>query len=204
MSPTVIEGIGYVASALIVLSLAMTSVVRLRLISLAGSAAYVVYGSLIGAWPVVVANAVIVLLNIWNLYREFRRPGDLGVTPIDPGAPFLADFLDHHMADIHKHEPAFNPAEANTAYVYMREGMPAGAVMGIRHGQTLALTLDYVLPVWRDSRLGNWLYGEGAAALKRDGVTTLIAEPSTGVHRDYLLGVGFTPDIEGRLTKALS
>ena len=41
------EIVGYVASALVVLSLTMTSVVRLRTISLAGSIVFVVYGILI-------------------------------------------------------------------------------------------------------------------------------------------------------------
>ena len=50
------ELIGYLASALIVVSLAMRSVVRLRTISLVGSVTFVVYGLLIGSWPVVVSR----------------------------------------------------------------------------------------------------------------------------------------------------
>ncbi len=52
------ELIGYVASALVVTSLAMTSVVRLRTISLAGSVTFVVYGLLIGSVPIVITNVV--------------------------------------------------------------------------------------------------------------------------------------------------
>ncbi|WP_353081204.1 GNAT family N-acetyltransferase [Tessaracoccus lapidicaptus] len=203
MSPIIIESIGYLASALIVVSLAMTSVVRLRIISLLGSLAYTVYGSLIGAWPVVIANGVIVLLNIWNLRKEFRRPGDLGVASIDASAPFLEDFLKHHLPDIHRHMPEFEAQKANTAYVYMREGMPAGAVMGVREGTNLHLTLDYVLPAFRDSRLGKWLYREGAGALTKEGITTLTASPGVALHRDYLVEVGFSPDPSGTLRKAL-
>jgi hypothetical protein len=39
------EVIGYLASLLVVASLAMTSVVRLRILSLAGSLTFIVYGS---------------------------------------------------------------------------------------------------------------------------------------------------------------
>ena len=53
------ELVGYVASALVVASLAMTSVVRLRTISLAGSVTFVVYGVLIGSVPIIITNASI-------------------------------------------------------------------------------------------------------------------------------------------------
>ncbi|CAB4365662.1 unannotated protein [freshwater metagenome] len=53
--------IGYVASAFVVLSLAMTSVVRLRMISLVGALAFIVYGVRLGSPPIVVTNGSILL-----------------------------------------------------------------------------------------------------------------------------------------------
>lgn len=82
MSP--IELLGYAASAGVVLSFAMKSVVRLRTVSVVGSGLYVAYGVIIGAWPVVVTNAVVVALNAANLWRELRpapRPG-AGIHPL--------------------------------------------------------------------------------------------------------------------------
>jgi hypothetical protein len=74
------EVVGYVASALVVLSLAMTSVVRLRMISLVGSVAFVVYGVLIESVPIVLTNVAIAALNLWFLRNElgghrFTRSG---------------------------------------------------------------------------------------------------------------------------------
>ena len=68
LSPT--EIIGYVASLLVVVSLAMTSVVRLRTISLVGSVAFVVYGVLISSVPILITNAAIAVLNVWFLRAE--------------------------------------------------------------------------------------------------------------------------------------
>src|SRR5690606_31118923 len=64
------EAVGYLASALVVLSLTMTSVVRLRTISLAGSIAFVVYGAMLGAVPILISNAVIAAINVWFLRSE--------------------------------------------------------------------------------------------------------------------------------------
>ena len=52
LSPQVIEAIGYLASFLVVLSLSMRSVVRLRHASLCGGLVYTLYGALISSWPI--------------------------------------------------------------------------------------------------------------------------------------------------------
>ena len=52
---TVYELIGYLGSALIVVSLAMSSIIRLRIVNLAGAVVFSFYGVLIGSIPVIVA-----------------------------------------------------------------------------------------------------------------------------------------------------
>ena len=52
------EGFGYAASLIILVSLLMTNVFRLRMINLAGSLCFSLYGWLIGSWPVCIINLV--------------------------------------------------------------------------------------------------------------------------------------------------
>lgn len=198
------ELVGYLASALIVASLAMTSVVKLRVISLIGSLVYVAYGVLIGSWPVILTNAIIAGLNVWNLRREFGSNRDLGAVPISPDAPFLADFITSHRNDIAKTQPTFSGVpKGATALLLTRDGLPAGAVIGQREGDEFHLVLDYVMAAHRDSRLGQWLYGDGSKVLRDLGVHTVVAPQSPEGHRSYLERVGFVRDPRGRLVKHL-
>jgi hypothetical protein len=64
-----IEWIGYAASITVVISLTMTAIVKLRIINSIGCLLFVVYGLYVKAYPVALANAVIVLINIHNLYK---------------------------------------------------------------------------------------------------------------------------------------
>ena len=65
--------LGYAASILIATSLLMRSIVRLRLINMAGAATFSVYGFLIGAYPVAALNLMTTAINIVQLVRLQRR-----------------------------------------------------------------------------------------------------------------------------------
>ncbi len=191
------EVVGYLASALVVVSLAMTSVVRLRIISLLGSITFVVYGALIGSAPILITNALIAGINVWFLRKEFAsgssRGVDLGVSHIRPDSPFLADFVAFHLVDIHRFQPDFHLPDGDDVVTLLlnRDGLPAGLLIGRRTGSTLTIDLDYVLGPYRDSRIGRWLYGPGAAVFRADGIDALRSAGTTDTHRKYLERVGF-------------
>jgi hypothetical protein len=198
MGFTPVELVGYVASALVVASLAMTSVVRLRIVSLVGSLVFVAYGALLPSVPIIITNAAVAGLNVWFLRREFSAHRDLGAVPIAPDAPFLLDFLRSHAADIATFHPDFDaPLPGDVALVLTRDGLPAGALVGTRDGSTLHLRLDYVMSAYRDSRIGQWLYGKGAKVFTGAGLERILAAPATPELRSYLLSVGFESTGEG-------
>jgi hypothetical protein len=196
MSPTMVELIGYAGSVLVVLSFTMRRIVPLRLVSVGGAIITAVYGLMIQAWPVVITNLVIVCIHAWHLYREFTRSHEFGLVPVEPTSPFLIDFLSGHMPDIRKFQPDFTETVPNdVAYIYMRDGMPAGALLGSRQDDRLNVHLDYVLPAFRDTRLGNWLYEHGGSRpLRSVGLHEIAARAGTEAHRRFLESMGFTAD----------
>ena len=206
-----VELVGYLASALVVLALTMTSVVRLRMVSLAGSITFFVYGSLIDSAPIMITNGSIAVINMWFLRKEFASGSphgrDLGVSHIRADSPFLADFIAFHLIDIHRFLPDFRLPTGDDVVTLLlnRDGLPAGMLIGRRDGSTLTIDLDYVLGPYRDSRLGRWLYGPGAQVFRADGIDQLLCAGTTDTHRKYLERVGFhpSPDDPDQYTLAL-
>lgn len=193
--PAWVEVVGYVASALIVVSLAMRSTLRLRIINLLGCLAFVIYGSIIHAWPVVVSNAIIVCLNIYYLVQYFRTRRDVGVVPVAPDAPYLQDFLAANANDIREFQPTFSGLSPDSlAWLLMRDGLPVGVFAGRRDGDVLRVEVDHVTPSYRDSRLGQWLHSDGSKVFRDAGIRALVADPGTITHREYLGRVGFHAD----------
>ena len=62
-----IEWIGYVASAIVLISLSLSSLVKLRIYNLFGAALFSFYGFYIGSLPVGIMNLAICLFDIYYL-----------------------------------------------------------------------------------------------------------------------------------------
>lgn len=187
-----VEVIGYVATALVVASLAMTSVVKLRSIALAGSLVFIAYGVLTGSWPVALANTVLAAFNLAHLRRELSRSSSVTAVEIDPQAPFLVDFLAAHAVDITHSQPDYHPGPHDTfARLLNRDGLPAGVLIGEPAGKELIVKLDYVTPAYRDSMGARWLFGPGRTTFTDAGFTRLVTQAHTSVHRNYLEMMGF-------------
>ncbi len=63
----ILEWTGYIASAIILVSYLMKNVTKLRIIGTVGCIFFVIYGSLIPSWPIVITNGVIVIINLYYL-----------------------------------------------------------------------------------------------------------------------------------------
>lgn len=64
-----LEIFGYIGTALVLLSMMMTSVERLRLLNAAGSVVTGLYAALSGTWPVVLLNVGMLVINAYHLVR---------------------------------------------------------------------------------------------------------------------------------------
>ena len=89
-----IEAVGYLASALIVLSITQKSILRLRLLGFAGGLTFLVYSLAIGAYPIAVVNVIAASIHAWYLRKLIRRKDEVfRVLHVLPESRYLLDFL---------------------------------------------------------------------------------------------------------------
>lgn len=192
---TWLEVLGYTASALIAASLMMTSVVRLRVVNLVGSATFLLYGVLIEAPPVVVANAFIVVVHVVFLRRMLLVPESFQVVAVPSDSPILRRFVDRYAADMATFFRPYEPAPGDLCLLVFDDLTPVGLFVGCdEEPGTMQVEIDYASPGYRDLRLGRFLYGNGARELTTRGYRSLISDPGSPPHRRYLERMGFRPD----------
>ena len=72
------ETLGWVATTLFVGSYFFTRPALLRAMQMAGATLWIVYGAMIGAIPVVVANGLVFAVAAWTLVRSRAATGAAG------------------------------------------------------------------------------------------------------------------------------
>jgi hypothetical protein len=198
----VIEVFGYLASAVIILSLTMSSVVKLRLVGLVGATMFGIYGALVGSIPVVVTNVVIIGLHSYFLTKAYRDEEYFTLLEVQPDSPYLLQFLEFHADDIRRIHPDFTyqPVGEHLVVFVLRDMVPAGVFIGRRGGEegVMDVELDFVIPQYRDLRPAAFLFGSSREAFAEWGVTRLAVTATTGTLRSYLVKVGFVAVADDR------
>ena len=82
-SKVIIELIGYAGSALVLVSMLMTSVIRLRIINLIGSVIFAIYALLIRSYPTAIMNFCLAAINIYHLRRLLKEQKQYDLIEMD-------------------------------------------------------------------------------------------------------------------------
>ena len=190
----VINIVGYLASAIVAYSMMLKSIIQLRLINMVGSIFVVLYCLFIRAYPLLVLNSFMALVNMYYLLLYYNKSGHFRLLRVDNNATYLNEFLLYYYNDIVKYFPKFmSPYDEEFTYFYvMRHMMITGIfVVKINLDETAEIMLDYVIPEYRDTRIGSFLYNDNDNYFKDIGIQTFILKNPTPKQRKYLGGTGF-------------
>jgi len=195
MQPWALEALGYLASVLVAISLTMSSIVRLRMINLAGSLVFAVYGYLIGSYPVAAVNIFIAVVNVVYLRRMMTSREGFRILETSADSEYLGHFLDHYRQEIRRFFPSFSrdAPESSIGLFVLRDMVPAGVLLGDQRDDRLDVRLDFVIPQFRDFKVGRFLFDECAEYFRSRGIREIRSTGGTPAHAAYLRRIGFEP-----------
>ena len=191
-----VEMIGYLGSTLVVFSMLMTSVVKLRVVNTIGSVIFMCYALVIGSYPTALMNLCLIAINVVQLNRLFRDQKQYDMIEAGPGDRYVSYFLQKNLDDIREWFPSFSPEGkmGDTVFLVCCGSQPASVFIGNRvRPDTLEILLDYAAPVYRDTSAGRYLYGQ----LMQKGFRTLVFRETAPKHVPYLKKTGFRKNSEG-------
>ena len=186
-----LEIFGYIGSALVVISLLMASVVKLRIINTIGSVISGTYALIIGSFPLALMNISLIIINVYYLYKLLKTKQQFEIIKSAGDDGFVKYFIDRYHDDIDNFFPCVNlqTNENQVAFIVCCNGNPAGILVGTDMGEGVVdVLVDYATPAYRDCSVGAYLY----ANLKKVGVNKLMfAQNKTEEHISYLTKMGF-------------
>ena len=190
------EWIGYAGSVIVLISLLMKSLLKLRWINLVGSLLFAIYGLSIKAWPVFGINAVIAVIDGWFLFRMLKDTDYFDLAPLkEIGTEYFKKFFLYHETDIKAFFPAstFEELVGLETYILFRNMLPVGFFSMRVEGENAKVVADYVVAEYRDFKTGVFLYRIKRMYFKQMGVKRFIADSGGKAHQHYLRRNGFRP-----------
>ncbi len=203
----ILEWIGYGASLLIALSMAISSIVKFRVVNLVGAALFSAYGFLIGSIPVGVMNGFIVLVDLYFLVQFLSKKELFETLEVNGTNKYLLRFIEFHKNDIQKFYPNFSYASTSKTveYLVLRDMTVAGILIVEKQDEaTLKVILDYVTPQMRDFKNGRFAYLSLQTIFANEGYKRFIADKTSPEHIKYLVKMGFTDSSDGYLEMPLT
>ena len=190
---TLYEILGYLASGFVALSLTMSRIFYLRIINLIGAITFCIYGLLIEAYPVVVVNAVIAVINLYYLRQMFTSTEYFRLIEVNPTGLYLKEFLKFYGDDIQQIIPDFvhQPKEGQIVLLVLRDMIGAGLLIGNQENDQFFIKLDYVIPGYRDFKSGQFIFRDSRDFFADRGIKLLKTTARRQLHSRYLERVGF-------------
>ena len=189
MNATTVEIIGYVGSALVLVSFLMASVVKLRVVNAIGSGIFAAYALIIHSYPTMIMNICLVLINLYYLWKLRNSDPNYRMLRVSPTDQYLSAFLNHHEADIAACFPGRNwdTSALDRAYLICHGDETAGVLMGAEEAGVLNIALDYTTPTYRDTSVARYLL-DHLPAEKLSALRYQNAEPN---HLGFLKKMGY-------------
>lgn len=193
-----LEWLGYLASVLIAVSLLMSSLVKLRWLNLVGSTVFAVYGLLINAIPVVISNTIIIFINIYYLYKIYTEKEYFKLIEINQSDEYLKSFFNFYKNGIKRFFPDFNFEidKAAVRFYILRNMVAAGVFIASEYDkESLFIDLDFVMPEYRDFKIGAFIFENNEKYFKDKGYKRLLSYASDKEHNTYLRRMGFVETV---------
>ena len=199
-----IELFGYLGSALVVVSMLMTSVYKLRIINLTGSVIFAIYALIIKSYPTALMNFFLVGINVYHLVKLGSTKKSYDLVRVEKDDGFVNYLLSLYGDDIRQYFPDYKKslADCELGYIVCCNNAPAGIALARREEKnpgSLNLMVDYSTPVYRDCSVGQFLYEK----LKEEGFAELSYEGDNPAHQAYVQKMGFEKKAGSRYVKKI-
>jgi len=194
MNIDILAWIGYIASGIVAISLAMSSIIKFRWMNLIGATMFSTYGFLIHAYPVGILNSIIVFVDVYFLITTYSKKELFEILEVKPDNKYLLRFVEFYDADIQKFFPNFSyKPDMNTVSFFVLRNM---SITGLflahqEENHLLKIGLDYVIPEYRDFKNGKYVYSKLRQKFVNAGFTKMLAEGNSPSHIKYLQKLGF-------------
>lgn len=190
---------GYLASLLLALGLLVGNDLKFRWLNTGGNIAFIIYGLILGAFPIILTNSILLCINLYWLYKIYNRQERFELLEFTNGGVMIERFLSFYEKDIAGYFPHFKreQLEGNINYVVLRDLVIANIFSAKPDAEgNAAVILNYTVPKYRDFKIGPFLFDKEKESLVGKGIRRVYyTEVPNKNHLKFLLFTGFKKEM---------
>jgi hypothetical protein len=197
----VAEILGYLASVLLAISLLINNDLKFRWLNTFGNISFISYGVIINAFPLILTNSILLIINLYRLVKIYRTKEDFDLLEFNEGGKLIDKFLSFHEDDIKSYFPNYNLYEKNNnlKFIVLRDMVVANIfVASVGEDGTAIVRINYTVAKYRDYKVGKYVFDKEKKYLLSKGVKVLVYEEVHNKnHERFLLRMGFAKEPVG-------
>ncbi len=191
--------LGYIASVLLAISLMVNNDLKFRWLNTMGCMAFIVYGILINALPVILTNSLLLLINGFYLIKIYQATEHFDLLEFEPNVGLIKKFLSFYKQDINAYFPEFREITAtnNIRFVVLRDIVIANIFAASLDVNGVAeVNINYTVAKYRDYKVGKFIFEKEKEYLASKGVKQLRYSQSVDKkHVKFLEVMGFKKEM---------
>jgi len=208
MPDYILDWIGYLGSLVVLISLMMSSIKKLRWINLVGAVIFAFYGFMIASIPTGFMNVGIAVIDIVFLVMMYKQKDYFRVLPIPEPTEYLKQFFKFYKNDIEQFQALDEEAlnKASVKFYVLRNMTPASVFIAEKYDEnTLEIKLDYAVPMYRDFKIGKFVYENQKEYFSGLGYSKFIVFSDKKEHINYMKKMGFKeyPQMKNSFIKSI-
>ena len=182
---------GYLSSFVILVSLTMNSIIKLRWINLVGAALFTIYGVMLKSVPTAFLNFGIVIIDIYYLFKIYSKKEDFKLVEVSEDSELLEHFYKNNSKELLEYFGDSKIGSDEKVFFMLRNNYTAGILIGTEEKETLKIKVDFVTEKYRDFKLGSYFFNENTEELKKRGYKKVYSKALHEKHKEYLEKIGF-------------
>ncbi len=177
MATQIAPYIGYIASLFLIISLVVNGDIKFRIYNGLGSIAFIIYGILFNAWPVILTNVILLCINIVYLCKQYNYKESFDIVEVPADDKLIKKFLDFYAKDIKTYFPDFSYNQINGCYniVVLRDLVIANIFSTkIDNNGDATVVLNYTTKKYRDFKVSKFIFKKGKENLIAKGAKRIV------------------------------
>jgi hypothetical protein len=190
---------GYLASLLLAIGLIINNDLKFRWLNTGGNIAFITYGILLHAMPVVLTNSLLLSINLFYLYKIYTRKELFELVEINPDNILVEKFLSYYNKDISDYFPSFRKEQTEGAinFVVLRNLVIANIFSArLPDNGNAEVIINYTVTKYRDFKVGRFIFEQEKEFLQLKGIKKLVyTRVENNQHKQFLVSMGFKEEM---------